>query len=64
MSRIKSMTADGSCSLASSSRLASGASIAAALRWRSGWLGKLNRNASGAVSDTDIPCGTIGSCCG
>ena len=60
MSRIRSTTADGSCSPASFSLSWPGASMAAARRCRSGALGKLNRNASGAVSETDIPCGTIG----
>ena len=64
MSRIRSTTTEESCSLASFSLSLSGASRAAAARWRSGALGKLNRNASGAVSDTDIPCGTMGSSCG
>ena len=36
----------------------------AACRCRSGAASKVNRNAAGAVSDTAIPCGTIGSPCG
>ena len=64
MSRIRAITADGSCSAGSFSVSRPGASRAAARRWRSGAVGKVNRNASGAVSETDCPCGTIGSCCG
>ena len=33
----------------------------AARRWRSGEASKVHRNASGAVSETAMPCGTIGS---
>ena len=64
MSRISATSTDGSCSRWSFALSARGSSSSAARRCRSGALSKENRNASGAVSDTDCPCGTIGSSCG
>ena len=43
---------------------APGARSRAARWWRSGEASKVNRKASGAVSDTAMPCGTIGSSAG
>ena len=45
-------------------RAAPGASSSAARTCRSGSASKVNRNASGAVSETAMPCGTIGSSAG
>jgi hypothetical protein len=64
MSRISDTSTDGSCSRWSLSLSARGSISSAARRCRSGALSNENRNASGAVSDTDSPCGTIGSSCG
>ena len=54
----------GSRSRGSFTLSARGSISSAARRCRSGARSKENRNASGAVSDTDCPCGTIGSSCG
>ena len=61
MSRINATRTEGNYSAGSFCLSWSGANNAAARRWRSGELPKLNRNASGAVSETACPCGTIAS---
>ncbi len=64
MSRISAVSTDGRKSASRPGRSAPGASSPAARMCRSGLASKVNRNASGAVSATDMPCGTIGSASG
>ena len=66
MSRIRSTRTPGSTSRGSapSGRPWPGSSSRAAARCRSGSASKVHRNASGAVSATAMPCGTIGSSAG
>jgi hypothetical protein len=64
MSRIRSVSTRGRNSASSGGRSAPGASSWAARTCRSGAASKVNRNASGAVSATDMPCGTMASSAG
>ena len=64
MSRISSVRTRGRNSAGSDGCSASGASSRAARTCRAGAASKVNRNASGAVSATDMPCGTMGSSAG
>ena len=64
MSRIRSTSTVGRNSGGSVGSPAFGASSCAARTCRSGEASKVNRKASGAVSATDMPCGTIGSSAG
>ncbi len=62
MSRISLVSTPGNTS--GTGPGASGSSSRAAFRCRSGEASNVNRNASGAVSETAMPCGTIAASSG